>query len=184
MSGLFRFRSASSRSTRSPPPGPLTPQQPFFSPKLGPSRLSTTSPLQQKHPPIFYKSDETSGSNSQERETTLSNLSTSSAIPGPTRPHNIPNTPPPSSSSLNRTPIESVNLSESGWKHNSGTLNLREEVLMSLMASEAVVDSCNFDILTAAEVGDFKKVRNIQYIYGIDNRRQMYIGTSTIDFTS
>jgi hypothetical protein len=43
---------------------------------------------------------------------------------------------------------------------------------MSLMASEAVVDSCEFDILTAEEVEDYKKVlpsHLISEIFVIDN---------------
>ena len=80
------------------------------------------------------------------------------STPSPTRSHHLPNNSPPSSSSLNRTSRKSVNLSESGWRQNSGILNTRDELLMSLMASEAVVDSRGFDILTAEEVEDYKKV--------------------------
>ena len=84
---------------------------------------------------------------------TLSNFST----PSPTRSQSLLNNSP-LSSSLNRISRKSVNLSESGWKQSSGLLNTRDELLMSLMASEAVVDSRGFDILTAEEVEDYKKV--------------------------
>ena len=84
---------------------------------------------------------------------TLSNFST----PSPTRTQSLLNNSPPPSS-LNRISQKSVNLSESGWEQSSGLLNTRDELLMSLMASEAVVDSRGFDILTAEEVEDYKKV--------------------------
>lgn len=90
----------------------------------------------------------------------------------------------PSSPSLNRISRKYVNLSESGWKRNSGPLNTRDELLMSLMASEAVVDSRSFDILTAEQVEDFKKVYTTLHIYNPHKLTWKSVGSSIIDFTS
>ena len=104
--------------------------------------------------PLFLKKKQQSDDDNNHSRS-LSNFST----PSPTRSSQyLPNNSPPSSSSLNRISRKSVNLSDSGWKRNSGPLNTRDELLMSLMASEAVVDSRGFDILTAEEVEDYKKV--------------------------
>lgn len=54
----------------------------------------------------------------------------------------------------------SVRNSEPGWKRDSGNLSTRDELLMSLMASEAVIDSRGFVILSAEEIDDLKKVGN------------------------
>lgn len=45
-------------------------------------------------------------------------------------------------------------------KRESVQLNTRDELLMSLLTSEAVVDSRSFEILSAEETEDLKKVRN------------------------
>lgn len=79
-----------------------------------------------------------------------------------TRTQTIPNSPSSvaSSSPSNRLPSrKSVRKSETEWKRTSAPLNTRDELLMSLMASEAVVDSRDFEILTAEEVDELKKVR-------------------------
>lgn len=43
-------------------------------------------------------------------------------------------------------------------KRTSGLLNNRDELLMSLLASEAVVDSRDFEVLSAEDVEDLKRV--------------------------
>ena len=123
--------------------------------KLGPSWSPTSTSSPESTQPLFLKKKLPSDDDNHSRS--LSNFST----PSPTRSQYLLNSsPPPSSSSLNRISRKSVNLSESlaGWKQNSGQLNTRDELLMSLMASEAVVDSRGFDILSAEEVEDYKKV--------------------------
>ena len=45
------------------------------------------------------------------------------------------------------------------WKRSSSLLNTRDELLISLLASEAVVDSREFDILSSEEVEELKKAR-------------------------
>lgn len=58
---------------------------------------------------------------------------------------------------LSRT---STNASSMNWapKRASVALNTRDELLMSLMASEAVVDSREYQVLTAEDVEELKKV--------------------------
>jgi hypothetical protein len=132
--------------------------------KLGPS-WPPTSTTPESTQPLFLKKEKQKLPSEDDLAVnhlrTLSNFST----PSPTRSQYLLNNPPPSSSSLNRISRKSVNLSESGWKRNSGLLNTRDELLMSLMASEAVVDSRGFDILTAEEVEDFKKVTPLLISY-------------------
>ena len=117
--------------------------------ELRPSWSPTSTSTPESTQPLFLKKKPPS-----DDSRTLSNFST----PSPTRSQYLLNNSPPSSSSLNRISRNLVDLSESGWKQNSGLLNTRDELLMSLMASEAVVDSRGFDILTAEEVEDYKKV--------------------------
>lgn len=49
--------------------------------------------------------------------------------------------------------------SSMGWKRTSGLVNIRDELLMSLLTSEAVVDSRECEILSAEEVEELKRVR-------------------------
>lgn len=46
------------------------------------------------------------------------------------------------------------------WKRRSGLLDLKDDLLMSLLASEAIVDSRGYEILSAEEVEELKKVRS------------------------
>ena len=45
------------------------------------------------------------------------------------------------------------------WKRSSQMLNVRDDLLMSLLASEAIVDSRDYDILSSEEVEELKQVR-------------------------
>ena len=51
-----------------------------------------------------------------------------------------------------------------GWKRTSGLVNIRDELLMSLLTSEAVVDSRECEILSAEEVEELKKVRAMKLL--------------------
>ncbi|KAG2013231.1 hypothetical protein CC2G_010164 [Coprinopsis cinerea AmutBmut pab1-1] len=78
-----------------------------------------------------------------------------------------PNSPSSMTSSPRRVPVPSehtlsrasTSASSSQWnpKRASGPLNTRDELLMSLMASEAVVDSREYQILGTEEVEELKK---------------------------
>ncbi|KAL4081413.1 Up-regulated during septation-domain-containing protein [Scleroderma yunnanense] len=56
--------------------------------------------------------------------------------------------PPPSSGGLE-------------WKRTSGLVNTRDELLMSLLASEAIIDSRDCEILSAEEVEELKKEHHV-----------------------
>ena len=45
------------------------------------------------------------------------------------------------------------------WKRSSQMSSVRDDLLMSLLASEAIVDSRGYDVLSSEEVEDLKKVR-------------------------
>ncbi|KAF9534120.1 Up-regulated during septation-domain-containing protein [Crepidotus variabilis] len=77
----------------------------------------------------------------------------------PTRAQTMPSSPASVSSSRYST-RKSVN-TDPGWKRLSGNLNTRDELLMSLIASEAVIDSREFDILSAEEVEELKKEHQV-----------------------
>ena len=53
---------------------------------------------------------------------------------------------------------QSVSVLESEWKRPSTVVNTRDDLLMSLLASEAVVDSRSFDILSTEQVEELKRV--------------------------
>lgn len=57
---------------------------------------------------------------------------------------------------LSRKP---VNGNESVGKRSSAMFQSRDDLLLSLMASEAVVDSRGCEILSSEEVDELKKVR-------------------------
>jgi hypothetical protein len=54
---------------------------------------------------------------------------------------------------------KSISHPEPDWRPSSGTLNTRDELLISLLASQAVVDSRDFEILGSEEVDELKKAR-------------------------
>jgi len=71
-------------------------------------------------------------------------------------------------------------ISERGFNQSdSGNLSTRDELLMSLMASEAAIDSKEFDILSAEEVEDLKKVRNTGFSPGAIPKRFPSAGASS-----
>jgi hypothetical protein len=72
-----------------------------------------------------------------------------------------PKRPPgsiPNSTNTGSTRGPHRKLSTQSDKRTSGLLNNRDELLMSLLASEAVVDSRDFEILSAEEVEELKTV--------------------------
>ena len=64
-----------------------------------------------------------------------------------------------------KSPPQAQTLTEIDWKHVTGsgvssttTTNVRDELLMSLLASQALVDSRDLEILTSEQVDELKKV--------------------------
>lgn len=64
----------------------------------------------------------------------------------------------PSTPNTTRASFRKSGNTDPSWKRISG-LDTRDELLVSLMASEAVIDSREFAILGAEEVDELKKVR-------------------------
>lgn len=87
--------------------------------------------------------------------------------PSPTRSPTMLNSPA-SISSSRYSARKSVN-TDPGSKRLSGNLNTRDELLMSLLASEAVIDSRDFEILSAEEAEELKKVRHHDFFYVYTN---------------
>ncbi|KII95270.1 hypothetical protein PLICRDRAFT_48232 [Plicaturopsis crispa FD-325 SS-3] len=77
---------------------------------------------------------------------------------GPWSPLAGPSSP---RSPVTRKSVASTVTSTSEWKRTSGLLNTKDELLMSLLSSEAVVDSREFEILSSEEVDDLKKEQQV-----------------------
>ncbi|KAF9266247.1 hypothetical protein L218DRAFT_997002 [Marasmius fiardii PR-910] len=83
----------------------------------------------------------------------------SSPVAGPSRSL-IPR-PSISRVQTTRKPAAQIDEKSEAPKRTSGVLNIRDELIFSLLASEAVVDSQNFQILSAEEVDELKKEDHI-----------------------
>ncbi|TFY80514.1 hypothetical protein EWM64_g3500 [Hericium alpestre] len=91
----------------------------------------------------------------------------------------------PRSALSNLTTRKSVMNGENGnggeWKRGSGTLSTRDELLMSLLSSEAVVDSRGYDILSAEEVDDLKKEHQVLSSRLVAMRKKLALETKIRD---
>lgn len=57
---------------------------------------------------------------------------------------------------------------------SSGFFGTRDELLMSLLSSEAVVDSRGYEVLSAEDVEELKKVCLFDFLYsGLRRRRRL-----------
>lgn len=151
-----------------PPQSPTTgtPQQP----PLPAESPKTTAALFLRKDRSRSQPPEEDPSNSSIRSSNAASLmshtrgQTSFSASSPTRPISGPNSPAAGPSSPRALPNrvvtrKSVNHAGSEMKRNSGNMNTRDELLISLLASEAVVDSRDFEILSSEEVEDLKKAR-------------------------
>lgn len=103
--------------------------------------------------------DDSSSPYSTPLRSTLKTSRKSYTTGSPKRSQTLPNSPP---SDLSMRDLSRI--TESGFNQSdSGNLSKRDELLISLMASEAAIDSKEFDILNAEEVEDLKKVCNTTY---------------------
>lgn len=73
---------------------------------------------------------------------------------GPSSPRAAP------SRIVTRKNVTSSQSSDTAHKRTSSRLNIRDDLLLSLLASDAVVDSREFEILSSEEVDELKRVRN------------------------
>ncbi|KAG6373773.1 Up-regulated during septation-domain-containing protein [Boletus reticuloceps] len=86
-----------------------------------------------------------------------------------------PRVPPPSLSE----PTQSE--SSVGWKRTSGLINIRDELLVSLLTSEAVVESRECEILSAEEVEELKKEHHVLKIRTTAMQRKLGLETKIRD---
>ncbi|KAF9481884.1 hypothetical protein BDN70DRAFT_930562 [Pholiota conissans] len=152
------------------PESPKTTQALFL--KKDRTKSSSSSPSAQA--PAAFDSDQpattstpnSNGSYYSRQSTGTAALRTSRnthGTPSPTRSQTLPPSPAvpsPRGGSMSTTARASVRKSgntDLSWKRSSGNLDTRDELLISLMASEAVIDSRQFNILTAEEVDELKK---------------------------
>ncbi|KIL70322.1 hypothetical protein M378DRAFT_175588 [Amanita muscaria Koide BX008] len=114
------------------------------SPTASLSRESSTAVRREKpQPPIPKTNGVVSQAYARNKSSTSAGSPTSSSYIGPAR---VPV----------RKSVPKVE-EEQEWKRSSTPLNTRDELLISLLASEAVVDSREFDILSSEEVEELKK---------------------------
>ena len=130
-----------------PPQSPVIPQTP---PQATPPTFRKEVDRLKQQPPLPPEDDPFS-----------SNAAYSGSIPG---------SPPSTTSTPHRTikrksPPQAQSLTEIDWKRVTGgsissttTSNVRDELLMSLLASQALVDSRDLEILTSEQVDELKKV--------------------------
>ncbi|KAJ6458632.1 Up-regulated during septation-domain-containing protein [Mycena vitilis] len=153
--GVRRFL-ASAAGTTSPPPAeplPLKPGAPSW-----PPQSPTTTPLSPPTAPLSFrkdKNDEAEAPRSPARA--QKPLATGlRQTPSPTKQSPIRQLPSP----LSRVPPPTTRLSTSRAAVQP-PMNTRDELLISLLASEAVVDSRDFEILSSEEVDDLKKEQQV-----------------------
>lgn len=148
MNGVRRFLSA---GTQPPSPSSTPPLLPSTSKASWPPDsldINSTPALvlrkQQKKPPDDFHNPPSSPPNQSSSSSPMRKSKNSSPVPGLASPW----TPPNSSFPRSQT-------------KGSELLNTRDELLMSLLTSEAVVDSRDFEILSAEEIEELKKVLSI-----------------------
>jgi len=175
-----------------PPSSPSAPQHSYGTPSASPNTTSALFLKKDRPKPPPAVDDDASRTYPAGRQSlgTTSN-SQSNPIPSPTRSQTMPTSSPagPSSVSGRGTPPSSYSVRDStrksgitdpDWKRISGNLNTRDELLISLMASEAVIDSRDFEIITAEEVDDLKKVFLILIYYQLANDHHRKNKSSTL----
>ncbi|KAF7302090.1 hypothetical protein MIND_00775700 [Mycena indigotica] len=149
--GVRRFlASATGNGATSPPPGsdlPLKPGAPTWPPDSSPT-ISSSPPSTAA---LSFRKDRQDDPDSPRSpapvQRALNGISARSQSSSPSR--QLP-------SSLSRVANQPTRLSTSRTAIQPPS-NIRDELLLSLLASEAVVDSRDFEILTSEEVEDLKK---------------------------
>ncbi|KAG0702418.1 Up-regulated during septation-domain-containing protein [Suillus ampliporus] len=107
---------------------------------------------------------------SPSRKPVPNSASLNSPVPGPSSPR----IPPP-------TPLRPRTSAASEWKRTSGLLNIRDDLLMSLLTSEAVVDSRECEILSGEEVEELKKEHQILKIRLAATQKKLKLETKIRD---
>ncbi|KAA1473403.1 hypothetical protein DENSPDRAFT_930964 [Dentipellis sp. KUC8613] len=183
MNGMRRFLGGGSGT---PPPAPAVPLPAVTPLSLGnksPAGSPSTSPSKDVFSPDGIPSPSTPGlkirkDKQRSRPPTPENgrpaTNGSSGIPRRPVPGSVAAramSPPVAGPSSPRSGLSSLSIrksapqSENGnggeWKRASGFMNTRDELLISLLSSEAVVESRGYDILNAEEVEELKKEHQV-----------------------
>ncbi|KAG1735686.1 Up-regulated during septation-domain-containing protein [Suillus paluster] len=190
-------------SSQTPPPPPPPPETPppsvssarpsrAASPSEGSPITTTTQGLlirkNKKQSSVASVTDAGNGNDVTGSERSAS-ASSSSPIVSPTRitspsrkpvPNSIPG-PGPSSTSPRIPPLRPRTSTASEWKRTSGLLNIRDDLLMSLLTSEAVVDSRECEILSGEEVEELKKEHQILKIRLVATQKKLKLETKIRD---
>ncbi|KAG2060355.1 hypothetical protein BDR06DRAFT_927171 [Suillus hirtellus] len=192
MNGVRKLWGGGSSSTSSPTPPTPTPATPVTPISPAPSNLlsSEGSPLTTT-PGLFIKKNrkqssvasvtdvgngndgngsDRSASPASSRVTSPSRkpVPTPTPVPGPSSPRILP-------------PLQSRTPTASGWKRTSGLLNIRDDLLMSLLTSEAIVESRECEILSGEEVEELKKEHQILKIRLAAAQRKLKLETKIRD---
>lgn len=165
-----------------PPSSPSTSQQSYGSPSASPNTTAALFLKKDRPKPPAINDDDANRTYPIAGRQSMGITSNSqiNPIPSPARSQTMPNSPPsghssfsgrgtPPSSYSTRNSTRKSGITDPDWKRLSGNLNTRDELLVSLMASEAVIDSRDFEILTAEEVEDLKKVLPVLISYVLTN---------------
>ncbi|KAJ8087043.1 hypothetical protein PM082_005868 [Marasmius tenuissimus] len=180
MYGVRRFLGAAAgigqqsqpQESSPPPPAPLSIVKSSSIPSDSPSASPFSSPVQTTTALQIKKHGPKPSVDSFSEPRSSPSMSPVSSRNGPLPPipplnsqpvagPSSPQRPPISRVQTARKPVTPQRESSDATKRTSGILNIRDELLFGLLASEAVVDSKDFEILSAEEVEDLKKEHHI-----------------------
>lgn len=177
MNGVRRFLAVATSSSSPPANGPDSPTAksspgvfsngPSWPPQAPTAHVPIPQPSPQSTPPLFFKKDLV-GRQKQQPPTPPPDDDALSFPFNPGSPASSASTSrvPQNRMIKRKTPPQVQSLSEIDWKRATGgsvtssTTTVRDEFIISLLASQAVVDSREFDILTSEQIDDLKKVRS------------------------
>ncbi|KAI5115009.1 hypothetical protein M0805_008266, partial [Coniferiporia weirii] len=130
------------------------------------STVSTSPARTNTSLPRSYGSRQNSLDHDVRSQSRGSSISSPPRKPVPTSPGSSPSSAPRSSNALAGPSSPSRFMPSRvaqlrAWKRASGPVDTRDELLMSLLASEAIVDSREFDILSAEDVEELKKEHQV-----------------------
>ncbi|KAG1763160.1 Up-regulated during septation-domain-containing protein [Suillus occidentalis] len=194
MNGVRKLWGGGSSSANSPTaltPGPATPVTPTSISPAPPTTPSSESSPHTITPGLFIKKNKKQSSvatvsdagngndiNGSDRPASAASsrvtsplrkpVPTPTPVPGPSSPRILP-------------PLRLRTSTASEWKRTSGLLNIRDDLLMSLLTSEAVVESRECEILSGEEVEELKKEHQILKIRLAAAQRKLKLETKIRD---
>ncbi|KAK7062161.1 Up-regulated during septation-domain-containing protein [Favolaschia claudopus] len=152
--GVRRFLASATGTSTSPPPElpPLKPGAPTWPPQ---TPTAANTPLSPSTTPLSLRKDKLDDGEVS-RSPARSQKPLTNGIPSPVKQSPTRQVPSP----VSRVPPPTTRLSTSRMTPQPG-FNSRDELLISLLASEAVVDSRDFEILSSEEVEELKKEQQV-----------------------